>query len=87
MFALQRMSQKYVNDACMFLRFFCFQIADFGLGRAFGIPVRVYTHEIVTLWYRAPEILLGSQRYSCHVDIWSIGKYLHSLHVTEFFLL
>lgn len=49
------------------------QIADFGLGRAFGIPVRVYTHEIVTLWYRAPEILLGSKRYSCHVDIWSIG--------------
>ncbi|XP_055304907.1 cyclin-dependent kinase 1-like [Sitodiplosis mosellana] len=49
------------------------KIADFGLGRAFGIPVRVYTHEIVTLWYRAPEILLGSQRYSCHVDIWSIG--------------
>ena len=43
------------------------------MGRAFGIPVRVYTHEIVTLWYRAPEILLGSQRYSCHVDIWSIG--------------
>lgn len=49
------------------------KVADFGLGRAFGIPVRVYTHEIVTLWYRAPEILLGSQRYSCHVDIWSIG--------------
>lgn len=49
------------------------KIADFGLGRTFGIPVRNYTHEIVTLWYRAPEILLGAQRYSCHVDIWSIG--------------
>ncbi|XP_055710391.1 cyclin-dependent kinase 1 [Phlebotomus papatasi] len=49
------------------------KIADFGLGRSVGIPVRLYTHEIVTLWYRAPEILLGSKRYSCPVDIWSIG--------------
>jgi len=49
------------------------KIADFGLGRAIGIPVRVYTHEVVTLWYRAPEILLGSHRYSCHIDIWSLG--------------
>lgn len=32
------------------------KIADFGLGRAFGIPVRAYTHEVVTLWYRAPEV-------------------------------
>ncbi|KAG8197973.1 hypothetical protein JTE90_029368 [Oedothorax gibbosus] len=49
------------------------KIADFGLARAFGVPVRVYTHEVVTLWYRAPEVLLGSQRYSTPVDIWSIG--------------
>ncbi|CAL1281976.1 unnamed protein product [Larinioides sclopetarius] len=49
------------------------KIADFGLARAFGIPVRVYTHEVVTLWYRAPEVLLGSPRYSTPIDIWSIG--------------
>jgi len=49
------------------------KVADFGLGRSFGIPVRIYTHEIVTLWYRAPEVLLGSPRYSCPVDVWSIG--------------
>ncbi|XP_053985807.1 cyclin-dependent kinase 1-like [Hylaeus anthracinus] len=49
------------------------KVADFGLGRAFGIPVRIYTHEVVTLWYRAPEILLGANRYSCAIDIWSIG--------------
>ncbi|KAJ6648644.1 Cyclin-dependent kinase 1 [Pseudolycoriella hygida] len=49
------------------------KVADFGLGRSFGIPVRVYTHEIVTLWYRAPEVLLGSPRYSCPVDVWSLG--------------
>lgn len=49
------------------------KLADFGLARAFGIPVRHYTHEVVTLWYRAPEILLGSRKYSTPVDIWSIG--------------
>jgi len=49
------------------------KVADFGLGRAFGVPVRVYTHEVVTLWYRAPEVLLGSTRYSCPIDMWSIG--------------
>jgi len=49
------------------------KLADFGLGRAFGIPVGVYTHEVVTLWYRAPEILLGQKRYSTPVDMWSVG--------------
>ncbi|XP_066991470.1 cyclin-dependent kinase 2 isoform X2 [Anabrus simplex] len=49
------------------------KIADFGLARAFGLPVRTYTHEVVTLWYRAPEILLGSKFYSTAVDIWSLG--------------
>jgi serine/threonine protein kinase len=49
------------------------KIADFGLSRAFGIPLPAYTHEVVTLWYRAPEILLGGKRYSTPVDIWSIG--------------
>eukprot|EP00917_Polyrhabdina_sp_WS-2016_P011216 GHVP01024774.1.p1 GENE.GHVP01024774.1~~GHVP01024774.1.p1 ORF type:complete len:300 (+),score=39.69 GHVP01024774.1:987-1886(+) len=49
------------------------KLGDFGLARAFGIPVRSYTHEVVTLWYRAPDVLLGSKRYSTPVDIWSVG--------------
>ncbi len=49
------------------------KIADFGLARAFGVPLRAYTHEVVTLWYRAPEVLLGSKNYSTSLDIWSIG--------------
>ncbi|XP_038182240.1 cyclin-dependent kinase 3 isoform X2 [Arvicola amphibius] len=49
------------------------KLADFGLARAFGVPMRTYTHEVVTLWYRAPEILLGSKFYSTAVDLWSIG--------------
>lgn len=49
------------------------KLADFGLARAFGIPLRTYTHEVVTLWYRAPEVLLGSRHYSTAIDMWSIG--------------
>jgi cyclin-dependent kinase len=49
------------------------KLADFGLARAFGIPVRNYTHEVVTLWYRAPDVLMGSRNYSTQVDIWSVG--------------
>jgi cyclin-dependent kinase len=49
------------------------KLADFGLARAFGIPVRSYTHEVVTLWYRAPDVLLGSTKYSTPIDLWSIG--------------
>lgn len=36
------------------------KIGDFGLARTFSLPVRPYSQEVVTLWYRAPEILLGS---------------------------
>ena len=49
------------------------KLADFGLARSFGVPPRAYTHEVVTLWYRAPEILLGARRYQMAVDVWSIG--------------
>lgn len=49
------------------------KLADFGLARAFGIPVRAYTHEVVTLWYRSPDVLMGSKKYSTPVDLWSCG--------------
>ncbi|XP_037957703.1 cyclin-dependent kinase 1-like [Teleopsis dalmanni] len=49
------------------------KVADFGLGRSISPRSRVYTHEVVTLWYRAPEILLGSPYYAFSVDIWSVG--------------
>ena len=49
------------------------KLADFGLARAFGLPIKTLTHEVVTLWYRAPEILLGCRQYSTPVDIWSVG--------------
>lgn len=49
------------------------KLGDFGLARAFGVPLRTYTHEVVTLWYRSPEILLGGRQYSTGVDMWSVG--------------
>lgn len=49
------------------------KLGDFGLGRAFAIPVRRFTNEVVTLWYRPPDVLLGSTQYGTPVDIWSVG--------------
>lgn len=49
------------------------KIADFGLARNFSLPLRVYTHEVVTLWYRPPEILLGQKMYGPPADIWPMG--------------
>ena len=49
------------------------KLADFGLARAFCPPIRPLTQEVVTLWYRPPEILLGSQTYAPPMDVWAIG--------------
>mmetsp|Transcript_31321 Transcript_31321/g.57415 ORF Transcript_31321/g.57415 Transcript_31321/m.57415 type:complete len:953 (+) Transcript_31321:107-2965(+) len=51
----------------------CLKIADFGMARAFSLPIPKYTHEVVTTWYRAPEILFGSQEYALPIDMWSAG--------------
>ncbi|XP_038992375.1 cyclin-dependent kinase G-2-like isoform X1 [Hibiscus syriacus] len=49
------------------------KICDFGLARQYGIPLKPYTHLVVTLWYRAPELLLGARQYSTAIDMWSLG--------------
>ncbi|KAF9308083.1 Cyclin-dependent kinase 10 [Podila horticola] len=49
------------------------KIADFGLARSFGMPSRPMTPKVVTLWYRAPELLLGDPSYTTAVDMWSAG--------------
>mmetsp|Transcript_24701 Transcript_24701/g.68893 ORF Transcript_24701/g.68893 Transcript_24701/m.68893 type:complete len:332 (+) Transcript_24701:96-1091(+) len=49
------------------------KIADFGMARAFSVPMPKYTHEVVTVWYRAPEILFGAEEYSLPIDMWSSG--------------
>ena len=49
------------------------KVADFGLARSFLLPMRTYTHEVVTLWYRAPEVLMGARMYSLSLDVWSVA--------------
>lgn len=49
------------------------KLADFGLARPFAVPMRKYTHDVVTLWYRAPEVLLGTPTHLPALDIWSVG--------------
>lgn len=49
------------------------KLADFGLARAFGIPVRCFSAEVVTLWYRPPDVLMGAKLYTTSIDIWSAG--------------
>jgi len=51
------------------------KLADFGLARIFypGNEKVNYTNRVVTLWYRAPELLLGSRNYTEAVDMWSVG--------------
>ncbi|PXF50019.1 Cyclin-dependent kinase 11B [Gracilariopsis chorda] len=49
------------------------KVCDFGLARNYGDPLSKYTQGVVTLWYRAPELLMGSTLYSTAVDMWAIG--------------
>ncbi|KAI9739540.1 MAG: TFIIH complex serine/threonine-protein kinase subunit kin28 [Cirrosporium novae-zelandiae] len=49
------------------------KLADFGLARSFSEPYRVMTHQVITRWYRPPELLFGARYYSGAVDIWSTG--------------
>lgn len=45
------------------------KICDFGLARQYGSPLKPYTHTVVTLWYRAPELLFGTKIYSTAIDV------------------
>ncbi|XP_027652477.2 cyclin-dependent kinase 7 isoform X5 [Falco peregrinus] len=55
------------------------KLADFGLAKSFGSPNRVYTHQVVTRWYRAPELLFGAKMYGVGVDMWAVGCILAEL--------
>uniref|UniRef100_A0A4W2FMA6 cyclin-dependent kinase n=1 Tax=Bos indicus x Bos taurus TaxID=30522 RepID=A0A4W2FMA6_BOBOX len=49
------------------------KLADFGLARAKSVPTKTYSNEVVTLWYRPPDVLLGSTEYSTPLDMWGVG--------------
>ncbi|MEQ2161760.1 Cyclin-dependent kinase 17, partial [Goodea atripinnis] len=53
------------------------KLADFGrsqrcLARAKSVPTKTYSNEVVTLWYRPPDVLLGSSEYSTQIDMWPL---------------
>ena len=57
------------------------KLADFGLSRVYSIPIRPYTKEVLTLWYRSPEMMLGINNYAIGLDIWSIGCIFAELYL------
>ncbi|KAJ3675441.1 hypothetical protein LUZ60_004483 [Juncus effusus] len=59
------------------------KICDFGLSRQYGSPLKAYTQLVVTLWYRAPELLLGGKEYSTAIDMWSVGCIMAELLAKE----
>ncbi|GAV68243.1 Pkinase domain-containing protein, partial [Cephalotus follicularis] len=59
------------------------KICDFGLSRQYGSPLKPYTSLVVTLHYRAPELLLGAKQYSAAIDMWSVGCIMAELLASE----
>ncbi|XP_035388002.1 cyclin-dependent kinase 10 isoform X1 [Electrophorus electricus] len=57
----------------------CVKIADFGLARVYGVPQQPMTPKVVTLWYRAPELLLGTKTQTTALDMWAVGCVLAEL--------
>ena len=67
----------YSNDGCL-------KVCDFGLARTFTKrKEKNYTNWVVTLWYRAPELLLGSESYNQKIDMWSVGCIFAELILRE----
>jgi len=59
------------------------KLADFGLARQCHMPERTLTHEVVTLWYRPPEVLLNAPTYGTALDVWSFGCVFAEMIVRE----
>ncbi|XP_018026172.1 cyclin-dependent kinase 18 [Hyalella azteca] len=55
------------------------KLADFGLARAKSVPTKTYSNEVVTLWYRPPDVLLGSTHYSTQIDMWGVGCIMYEM--------
>lgn len=59
------------------------KIADFGMARYYADPPPKLTQLVVTLWYRSPELLLGTERYGAEIDMWSVGCIFGELLLKE----
>ena len=63
------------------------KLADFGLSRVYSIPIRPYSKGVFTIWYAAPELLLGKNIYATEIDIWSIGCIFIELYLGRPFVM
>jgi cyclin-dependent kinase 17 len=43
------------------------------MNSSFLVPTKTYSNEVVTLWYRPPDVLLGSTEYNTSIDMWGVG--------------
>lgn len=59
------------------------KICDFGLARHYHEEPKDYSGNVVTLWYRSPELLFGTSKYSCEIDIWSLGIIMAELMLND----
>lgn len=59
------------------------KLCDFGQSKIFTISKSNYSADVSTLWYRAPEIMLGCESYGYGVDIWSMGCVLAEMALGE----
>ncbi|KAF2876127.1 serine/threonine-protein kinase crk1 [Massariosphaeria phaeospora] len=62
------------------------KLADFGLARKFADPGYRMTYNVITRFYRPPELLYGCHHYGGAVDVWSVGCVIAELAIREFFL-
>lgn len=62
------------------------KLADFGLARSFADPGHKMTSNVITRWYRPPELLFGARHYSGAVDIWSVGMVFAELIIRNPYL-
>ncbi|KAG7260863.1 hypothetical protein CRUP_013164, partial [Coryphaenoides rupestris] len=60
------------------VKIFMFQLLR-GLARAKSVPTKTYSNEVVTLWYRPPDVLLGSTEYSTPIDMWGVGCIMYEM--------
>ncbi|CAI7645257.1 unnamed protein product [Penicillium viridicatum] len=58
------------------------KLADFGLATTSNLPVGTFSNDVCTLWYRPPEVLLGSCSYTASVDIWSAGCIIAEMYTS-----
>ncbi|KZV15771.1 hypothetical protein F511_39847 [Dorcoceras hygrometricum] len=59
------------------------KICDFGMSRQFRRALGSYSPRVGTLWYKAPELLLGAEKYSCAVDMWAVGCIMAELFLED----